>query len=218
MRRLRGEIERRVTAVKRVHQRRDAFLTQAAFYLLWPSGLRVGEVEELRLEDLDLAGRKLTVRQSKNLKYRTIYMTDTTARALREYLAVRGPGPTDHVFLYRNQPVSKDLVRARIKAAGKTVGIYAYPHRLRHTATTLLLNPGCRITSIQKFLGHKDLSSTMIYARVHDQTVAHDYYSAMERVEQRLELLRAPTEEQQQLAGSERAQLLALTAQLAEPE
>ena len=194
VRRLRDEMERRVTAARGFHQRRDALLTRAAFYLLWQSGLRIGEVEELRQEDLDLEGRKLTVRQSKQLKDRTVYMTDATVRALKEYLAVRGPGPTDHVFLYRNQPVSKDLVRERIKAAGKAVGVGVYPHRLRHTAATQLLNAGCRITSIQKFLGHKELSTTMIYARVHDQTVADDYYAAMEQVEKRLELLEAQEE------------------------
>jgi hypothetical protein len=51
-----------------------------------------------------------------------------------------------------------------------------------------LLNAGCRITSIQRFLGHKDLASTMVYARAHDQTVADDYFAAMQRVEQRLQV------------------------------
>ncbi|HEY9825276.1 MAG TPA: tyrosine-type recombinase/integrase, partial [Stenomitos sp.] len=59
---------------------------------------------------------------------------------------------------------------------------------LRHTCATQLLNAGCRVTSIQRFLGHKELSSTMVYARAHDQTVAEDYFAAMERVEQRLEI------------------------------
>ena len=107
---------------------------------------------------------------------------------LRAYLAVRGMGPTDHLFLYRNEPLSKDLVRDRIKAAGERVGVKVYPHRLRHTCATQLLNAGCRVTSIQKFLGHKRLNSTMIYARVHDRTVAEDYYAAMEAVEKRLEV------------------------------
>ena len=66
-----------------------------------------------------------------------------------------------------------------------------YPHRLRHTCATQLLNAGCRVTSIQRFLGHKDLSSTMVYARAHDQTVAEDYFAAMQRVEQRLEIVPA---------------------------
>ncbi|MEJ2601388.1 MAG: hypothetical protein P8Z00_23885 [Anaerolineales bacterium] len=81
-----------------------------------------------------------------------------------------------------------------------------------------LLNTGCRITSIQKFLGHKELSSTMVYARVHDQTVADDYYTAMEKVEKRLELLGAPEEVSAPIEASERQQLLALAVQLALPE
>jgi hypothetical protein len=67
--------------------------------------------------------------------------------------------------------------------------VKVYPHRLRHTCATQLLNAGCRITSIQRFLGHKELSSTMVYARAHDQTVAEDYFAAMQRVEERLEIL-----------------------------
>jgi site-specific recombinase XerD len=42
-----------------------------------------------------------------------------------------------------------------------------------------LLNAGCRITSIQKFLGHKRLNTTLVYARAHDQTVAENYCTAM---------------------------------------
>lgn len=64
-----------------------------------------------------------------------------------------------------------------------------YPHRLRHTCATQLLNAGCRVTSIQRFLGHKKLSSTLIYAKAHDQTVADDYFAAMSRVEERLEIV-----------------------------
>jgi hypothetical protein len=59
------------------------------------------------------------------------------------------------------------------------------------------LNAGCRITSIQKYLGHKKLNTTMIYVRVLDSTLADDYFKAMERVEQRLELILAPKEEQE---------------------
>jgi hypothetical protein len=66
------------------------------------------------------------------------------------------------------------------------VGVKVYPHRLRHTAATQLLNAGCRITSIQRFLGHKKLNTTMIYARVLDQTVAEDYFKAMVQVEKQL--------------------------------
>ncbi len=51
-----------------------------------------------------------------------------------------------------------------------------------------VLNPGCRVTSIQKFIVHKKLNTTTIYARALDQTVAKDYFEAMEQVEQQLVL------------------------------
>jgi integrase/recombinase XerC len=188
VRRLRDEVERRVSEAQLASRRRLAILVRAAFYLLWQGGLRLGELEELRLEDLDLGHKRLSVRDGKGRKDRTVYLAQTAIRALQEYMAVRGEGSADHVFLYRNAPMKKDLIRARLKDVGERVGVRVYPHRLRHTCATQLLNAGCRITSIQRFLGHKDLSSTMIYAHAHDQTVADDYFTAMERVEQRLDI------------------------------
>ena len=127
-------------------------------------------------------------------------------------------GPTDHVFLFRNQPVRKDLIRGRIKAAGERVGVHVYPHRLRHTCATQLVNAGCRITSIQKFLGHARLNSTLTYARVHDETVARDYYAAMQWVEKRMALSCTPQDEGQGFPVVLRQRLLLVAEQLREPE
>jgi site-specific recombinase XerD len=217
---LRDEMEAQVARADTPAQERDALLDRAAFYLLWQGGLRLGELKELKLEDLDLPNRKLMVRKGKGLSDRAVYLTDTAVAAVRDYLPLRGMGPTDHLFLYRNEPLSKDLVRGRLQAAGERVGVKVYPHRLRHTCGTQLLNAGCRVTSIQKFLGHKRLNSTMIYARVHDHTVAEDYYSAMERIEQRLDVGTPPelNHAEVPVKDSERAQLLALAARLGEPE
>ncbi|MFQ5614326.1 MAG: tyrosine-type recombinase/integrase [Anaerolineae bacterium] len=186
---LRDDIEQRVVQASSAPQHRNALLDRAAFYLLWQGGLRLGEVEELRLDDLDLTRRKLTVRDGKGRKDRTVYLTRTIVRALQAYLAVRGMGPTDHVFLYRNRAIRKDLLHSRIRDAGRRVGVKVSPHRLRHTCATQLLNAGCRVTSIQKLLGHRRLNSTMLYARVHNRTVAEDYYTAMARIEGRLNLV-----------------------------
>ena len=120
---LRNDLEGPVTIAATAVQQRDALPNRAAFYLMWRSGLRLGEVEELRLEDLDLAGRTLIVRQGKALKDRTVYLTDTAVRAVQAYLAQRGQGPTSHVFLYRNEPVHKDLLHSRIKSAGERRGV-----------------------------------------------------------------------------------------------
>ena len=97
---------------------------------------------------------------------RAVYLSETVVRTLLEYLAVRGPADSDHVFIYRNRALRKDLIRSRIKAAGERVGVKVYPHRLRHTCTTQLLNTVCKVTSIQQFQGYKRLNSTMIYANL----------------------------------------------------
>ena len=209
---VRGEFEQCVVRARTPVQLRNALLDRAAFYLLWHGGLRLGEAEELCLEDLDLSERRLTVRQGKGRKDRTVYLTDTAVRALQSYLAVRGMGPTSHVFLYHNKPVTKNLIHNRIKAAGKRVGVKVSPHPLRHTFATQLLNAGCRVTTIQKLMGHRRLNSTMIYARVHDRTVAEDYYTAMAKVENRLALATEIGE------TDGYAYLLQLTDRLAEPQ
>jgi site-specific recombinase XerD len=222
--RVRDDFERRVREARYAAQRRDALLDRAAFYLMWQAGLRLGEVEELRLEDLDLPKRKLIVRQGKNRKDRAIYLTDTIVRTLQAYLAVRGQGEAEHVFLYRHLPVCKELIWAHMKYAGERVGVKVTPHRLRHTCATQLLNAGCKITSIQQLFGHREISTTLIYARVHDQTVADDYYAAMQRIEKSLEITAKSgakdevVKEQTSLDLFTHAQLLNLIDQLAVPQ
>ena len=211
---LRQAVEQHAAQAPTAAFRRDALLDRAAFYLMWQGGLRLGEVEELRLDDLDLAARKLMVRQGKGRKDRAIFLADSAISALRDYLAVRGPGPSNHVLLYRAEPVEKDLIRSRIKYAGARAGVKVTPHMLRHTFGTQLVNAGCPITSIQKLLGHHDLSSTLIYARVHDRTVADDYYAAMARIEKGLTpASKRPKPRDEQT----RKQLLKLTRELAQP-
>jgi hypothetical protein len=112
----------------------------------------------------------------------------------------------------------KDLVHCRIKNAGKRVGVNVYPHRLRHTTATQLLNAGCPVTSIQKFLGHKKLNTTRVYAHAHDQVVENDYFAAMERIEQRLQLVDQPKNITLPVSTPERGQLLTLAEQLFTPE
>jgi len=219
---LRDEIER---GVRESARPRDALLERAVFYLLWQGGLRLGEVEDLRLEDLDFPAKKLSVRNGKGLKDRAVYLSQTVIAALNAYLPARGMGSDDHVFLYRNVALKKDLIHTRLKSAGERAGVHVYPHRLRHTCATQLLNAGCRITSIQAFLGHKKLNTTMIYARAHDQTVADDYFNAMQRVEQRLDVAPAPQETAPSetsnpgiVQAPERAEMLLWVEKLAQPE
>jgi hypothetical protein len=76
-----------------------------------------------------------------------------------------------------------------------------------------LINAGCLVTTIQKLLGHRRLKSIMLYARVHDRTVAEDYYAAMAQIEKDLDLT-AETDTIDKtgdpIDANERAQLLEL--------
>ena len=194
---LRDAFEQAVEEADSAVSYRNACLNRATFYLMWQGGLRLGEVEELTLDNLNLSAQQLTVRQGKGLKDRMVYLTDVAVTALQTYLNVRGDSALDHLFLYRHQPLNKDFVRGRLQAVGKAVGVAVTPHQLRHTYATQLLNAGCDITTIQALLGHQRLNTTMVYARVHNETVAEDYFTAMEKVEKRLTLQLNPPPEPQ---------------------
>ncbi len=192
---LQAEIERCVPEATTPARQRNALLDRAIFYLLWQGGLRASEIEDLQLTDLSLTQQQIIIRGGKGQKDRTIYLTESACTALTTYLAQRGSSNDyNHVFLYRHQPLSKDLTRNRIKAAGKRAGVKVTPHQLRHTYATQLVNAGCPITTIQALMGHKRLSTTLVYTQIHNRTVADDYYAAMDKVEKGLaEQLKPPS-------------------------
>jgi integrase/recombinase XerD len=157
---------------------------QAWFYLLAHAGLRRSEVQNLRLADLDLNGRRLRVQGGKGDRDRVIPMTEHLVTVLQAYLAVREPAPTDHLVIYRGAPLKHQLIADRLERFGPLAQIAPLtPHRLRHTLATFLINYGMPITSLQKFLGHQDINKTLIYARVHDETVRHQFATAMAQIE-----------------------------------
>jgi hypothetical protein len=101
-------------------------------------------------------------------------------------------------------------------AAGQRIGVHVHAHSLRHTCATQLLNSGCPVTSIQQFLGHKKLNTTMVYARAYDATVEADYFAAMRRVEERLQL--GPEQSYVEIEDGERSRLLDIIQPLTLPE
>jgi integrase/recombinase XerD len=162
---------------------RDDRLDRAWFYTLAHGGLRLGELCDLRVGDLDLTGKRVVVREGKGKKDRTIPLSETTIAALGAYLAVRGAAETDHLFIFRQRKIRPDLVRYRLHRYGEGAQVEVSPHRLRHTLATHLVNAGMDIVSIQRLLGHEKLTTTMIYAQVHDVTVERDFRQAMGHLE-----------------------------------
>jgi len=162
---------------------RDDHLDRACFYLLAHGGLRLSELCDLRLGDLDLAGQRVAVREGKGKRDRIVPLSAATVTALHDYLTVRGTAQTDHLLIFRQRAIRPGLVQARLRGYGKAVDVKVSPHRLRHTLATRLLNVGMDVVSIQRLLGHEKLETTMIYAHVHDITVERDFQQAMASLE-----------------------------------
>jgi site-specific recombinase XerD len=162
----------------------------AWFLLMLHCGLRTCEVRYLKLQDIEWDARRLRIEQSKGLKDRQIYLDDAVFGALRSYLAVRGQADAlpQNVFIFRHTPLSRTYCFHRLQTYEFRCGAKASPHQLRHSCATLLLNAGAPALSVQMILGHKQIDTTLTYARLYDGTLAADYYSAMNKVERQLAL------------------------------
>lgn len=162
---------------------KDRF-NRAWFYLLAHAGLRLSEVRNLRLDDCDLVSRRLRVCAGKGNRDRVIPMTQQLAEAVQAYVLVREPAATNHLLVYKQAAVQAHLIPDRLKRWGMQAQITPMtPHRLRHTLATMLINQGMPIVSLQKLLGHQDINKTLIYARVHDETVKEQFTAAMNQIE-----------------------------------
>jgi site-specific recombinase XerD len=162
---------------------RDIF-NRTWFYLLAQTGVRLSELLNLRLNDCDLAGKRLRIVSGKGDRDRVIPLTDYLVSLLQAYLVIREPAATDHLLIYKRAAVKQNLIPDRLRRFGQKAQIEPMtPHRLRHTLATLLINRGMPITSLQKFLGHQDINKTLIYARVHNETVRQQFSAAMGAIE-----------------------------------
>lgn len=160
-------------------------LENACYFVLAHTGLRASECLDLCMQDLDLQGQRLMVREGKGQRDRVVYLSDTACRALRLYLGSSTRPAQAILFTFPDgRPISYMWLYEHIIALAEEVGIpEVTPHRLRHTLATRLLNSGMDITRIQKLLGHQQVNTTLIYARVQDQTVETDYRRAMQQIE-----------------------------------
>ncbi len=86
----------------------------------------------------------------------------------------------------------------------------------RKFSDAIILTSSVKLTChLSALPGHKDLASTMIYAKAHDQTVADDYFAAMQRVEQRLEIV--PAQEEEEKIEVVKVQLIQVIEELEQP-
>lgn len=156
---------------------------RAWFFTLAHTGVRISELLNLRLGDLDPVGGRLVVRGGKNTRDRVVYLTPTLVEALRRYLPHRGPAEDDHLWLDDGRPLKAHQVNYRLQRWSEICGVWVNPHRLRHTLATQMINRGMSLESLSKLLGHKYLSTTQQYARVYEATVREQFEAAMANIE-----------------------------------
>ena len=168
------------TGEKRWQRDKKAFRDLAWFYLMWHCGLRVSEVCDLKLDALDFESHKLLVRDSKERKDRMVYMSETVVRAIKDYLDLFGNQLISHLFEHKGKSITTRQIQALLTDYGKGCGIEVSPHRLRHTFATQMLNAGMPITSLQRYLGHKNIDTTLIYTKVSDLLLQQQYKQALQ--------------------------------------
>lgn len=150
----------------------------AMLHIFLNCGLRLSEIKNLNLDDINLKDDRFTI-IGKGNKERTNYLNDITKEALLKYLEIRD---TSHdkargnpLFLTAyglrmSDKTIKMIVKRAYKKSGLDEKVYSV-HTLRHTCATILYKAGCDIHTIQKLLGHVQIDTTEIYTHLHDQEV-----------------------------------------------
>jgi integrase/recombinase XerC len=165
---------------------------KAMLEVLYSSGIRVSELVELEMSDLDLNEGVLRVR-GKGRKDRLTPIGSQAIKAVQRYFELRAADPrsqqpqhTGRVFLNKHgEPLSTRSVRRKLDKylveAGLDPGIS--PHTLRHSFATHLLNNGADLRSVQELLGHQSLSTTQIYTHLTTSRMKEVYDQAHPRAD-----------------------------------
>jgi integrase/recombinase XerC len=161
--------------------RRDA----AMFELLYSSGLRVGELVALNLND-DPAQGEVTV-TGKGSKTRTVPVGAKAREALKAWLKVRAQlaAPEEKALFVgaRGRRIAPGTVASRLGAWARSRGLaeHVHPHMLRHSFATHVLQSSQDLRAVQELLGHASISTTQVYTHLDFQALAKVYDAAHPR-------------------------------------
>jgi integrase/recombinase XerD len=160
---------------------------RAFFLLLLRTGMRVGELLDLRATDVNLPEKKILIYMGeKNYRGRVVYLSEDVVEATEAWLAIRD-SREDMLFYSCQLPsLSYAAVRKRFKNYLEKAGLSGKGytiHCLRHTFASELLNAGLRLEVLQQLLGHSSLEVTRQYARLTDKTREEEYFKAMAVIE-----------------------------------
>ena len=160
---------------------------QAMFELLYGCGIRVGELIGVNLADISLANAEMRV-FGKGRKERIAPLGGPARDGLQRWLEQRSSGvqivDADAAFLgARGERISAPVVRKALKARALQQGITSnvYPHRLRHSFASHLLQASGDLRAVQELMGHASIASTQVYTHLDFQHLAKVYDQAHPR-------------------------------------
>ena len=161
----------------------------AILEMLYSTGMRIGELAAVSLEDVDLIG-EVAKAKGKGKKERLVPLGQHAIQALRDYLAVRAAIARGRRVNRRALLVNKAGGRLSDRGIRRIFQKYARlvgldervsPHTLRHSFATHMLNRGADLRSVQELLGHASIASTQIYAHVTTEQLKKVYNQAHPR-------------------------------------
>ena len=145
------------------------FRDEAILLLLLDTGVRASELCALRLENVDVIGKRAVV-LGKGNKRRSVYFSRLTARAINQALRGRNAAPSDPVFRSeRGEALTRSGLQQLLRRLARTAGVEAIrcsPHTFRHTCAIWFLRNGGQVFSLKEMLGHTDLHMTMRYVAI----------------------------------------------------
>ena len=172
--------------LKRLLTTIDQARDRAMILLLLRTGMRIGELLNTKVHDLDLNNHRILIYESdKTGVGRVAYYSDDAREALISWLKIRntfkeylfyGRGSGHLCYETARSIFIKYLKKTRLEYSGYTL------HCLRHTFATELLNARMPLECLRVLLGHTSLEVTRIYARLSDKTRENEYFMAMERI------------------------------------
>ena len=165
----------------------DAVRDRALLELLYSSGLRVSELTSVRWRDLDLAEGMIRV-TGKGSKTRIVPVGGKAIAALQALREQDRPAADAPLVCGRlGKPLTPNGVRQRLKRRARDQGVWkrVYPHLLRHSCASHVLESSGDLRAVQELLGHADIGTTQIYTHLDFQHLARVYDAAHPRAKRR---------------------------------
>ena len=160
---------------------------RALILLLLHTGMRIGELHQVKMTDIILSERKILLFiGAKNFHGRVVYYGREAEHVLNKWLAARNPKSAYLFYGNKGRDLSYVgawmIMKKALQKAGLEQRGYSL-YSLRHTFATNMLNAGLRLEVLQQLLGHLDIELTLRYARLSDFAREEAYFKAMTVIE-----------------------------------